>query len=105
MLCYNDINESIQVRRMTMKNVNGYGIMNDDMSFIDAAREETETLRDIRVMRAERSERGWRLKYVALDDDYPVATIERRLSRLAGESVRMINLHYDFDTTARLLYA
>lgn len=88
-----------------MKNSYGYGILHDDMSFIDAAREETESLRDIRVMRAERSERGWRLKYVALDDDYPVAAIERRLSRLAGEAVRMINLHYDFDTTARLLYA
>ena len=90
---------------MIMKSGYGYGILNDDMSFIDAAREETETLKDIRVMRAERGERGWRLKYVALDDDYPVAAIERRLSRLAGEAVRMINLHYDFDTTARLLYA
>ena len=88
-----------------MKNGYGYDIVHDYMSFIDAACEETETLRDIRVMRAERSEFGWRLKYVALDDDYPVAAIERRLSRLAGETVRMINLHYDFDTTARLLYA
>lgn len=88
-----------------MKNTYGYGTLHDDKSFIDAAREETENLRDIRVMRAERGERGWRLKYVALDDDYPVAAIERRLSRLAGEAVRMINLHYDFDTTARLLYA
>ena len=90
---------------MIMKSGYGYGILNDNMSFIDAAREETETLKDIRVMRAERGERGWRLKCVALDDDYPVAAIERRLSRLAGEAVRMINLHYDFDTTARLLNA
>ena len=70
-----------------------------------AAREVIGGKRDLRVMRAERSESGWRLKYVALDDDYPVAAIERSLSRLVGEAVRMINLHYDFDTSARLSYA
>ena len=82
-----------------------YGASAGNTNLFDAARQETEVLKDLRVMRAERGELGWRVKYVALDDDYPIAAIERRLSRLIGEKVRMINLHYDFDTTARLLYA
>ena len=60
---------------------------------------------DMRVIRAEHSERGWRLKFIALDDDYPVAAVERSLTRMIGERVSMINLHYDFDTTARLICA
>lgn len=72
---------------------------------IDAARRETVGLHDMRIMRAERSERGWRLKYITLGGEYPIAAIERRLTRAVGETVRMINLHYDFDTAARLIYA
>lgn len=72
---------------------------------IRAAREETRDLHDMRIMRAEKYERGWRLKYITLDDTYPIAAIERRLTRAVGEAVNMVNLHYDFDTTARLLYA
>jgi len=87
-----------------MNRQNGYGTT-PELTLIDAARRETEGMRDMRIMRAERGERGWRLKYITLDDDYPIAAIERRLTRAVGEAVRMINLHYDFDTTARLLYA
>lgn len=70
---------------------------------IAAASQETAALRDMRIMRARRSERGWLLKYVALGDDYPIAAIERSLTRKLGEAVRMVNLHYDFDTAARLI--
>ena len=70
-----------------------------------AAKQATADLRDMRIMRAERSERGWRLKYIATDDDLPVAAIERSLTRKLGEMVSMVNLHYDFDTAARLIYA
>ncbi|WP_407383163.1 hypothetical protein [Ruminococcus sp.] len=72
-------------------------------SVIDAANRETVALRDMRILRARRSERGWQLKYIALDDDYPIAAIERSLTRKLGEAVRMVNLHYDFDTAARLI--
>ena len=72
---------------------------------ISAARQATASMRDMRIMRAQRSERGWLLKYVTLDDDYPIAAIERSLTRAVGEAVRMVNLHYDFDTAARLIYA
>ena len=72
---------------------------------IDAARQMIGGMYGMRVMRAERGERGWRLKYVALDDSYPIAAIERSLSRRLGEMVSMVNLHYDFDTAARLIYA
>lgn len=72
---------------------------------IAAAQEETVNVRDMRILRAKHSDRGWQLKYIALDDDLPVAAIERSLSRRLGEMVRMVNLHYDFDTAARLIYA
>lgn len=72
---------------------------------IAAAQEETVNVRDMRILRAKRSDRGWQLKYISLDDDLPVAAIERSLSRRLGEMVRMVNLHYDFDTAARMIYA
>ena len=72
---------------------------------IEAARRATAEMRELRVMRAERSERGWKLKYISLDDTYPIAAVERSLTRAVGERVDMVNLHYDFDTAARLLYA
>ena len=72
---------------------------------INAARQATGGMYGMRVMRAERGERGWRLKYVALDDSYPIAAIERSLTREVGETVRMIDLHYDFDTASRLVCA
>lgn len=72
---------------------------------ITAAREAISSMRDMRIMRAERGEYGWRLKYITLDDSYPISAIERRLTRAVGEAVNMVNLHYDFDTAARLIYA
>lgn len=70
-----------------------------------AAKQETSSLREMRIMRARRNERGWLLKYITLDDEYPIAAIERSLTRKLGEAVRMVDLHYDFDTAARLIYA
>lgn len=70
-----------------------------------AAKQETSGLRGMRIMRAQRGERGWLLKYITLDDDYPIAAIERSLTRKIGEAVSMVDLHYDFDTAARLIYA
>ncbi len=79
--------------------------VNGTESVFAAAKQATANLRDMRIMRAERSERGWRLKYIAIDDDLPVAAIERSLTRKLGEMVNMVNLHYDFDTAARIIYA
>ncbi len=84
--------------------MNGTSIIKPEY-VINAAKEATGEMRSMRVMRAERGERGWRLKYVTLDDSYPIAAIERSLTRAVGEAVRMINMHYDFDTAARLIYA
>ena len=78
---------------------------NASENVIAAAKAETSDLRGMRIMRARRNDRGWLLKYVALDDDFPIAAIERSLTRKLGEMVRMVNLHYDFDTAARLIYA
>lgn len=72
---------------------------------VAAAKQETSSLREMRIMRARHGERGWLLKYITLDDDYPIAAIERSLTRKIGEAVSMVDLHYDFDTAARLIYA
>ena len=78
---------------------------NGTENVIAAAEQATASFKDMRIMRAERSERGWRLKFIAIDDDFPIAAIERSLTRMVGEAVRMVDLHYDFDTAARLIYA
>ena len=72
---------------------------------VAAAKQETSSMREMRIMRAQHGERGWLLKYITLDDDYPIAAVERSLTRKLGEAVNMVNLHYDFDTAARLIYA
>ena len=74
-------------------------------SIMYAAAQETSAMRDMRILRAQRSDRGWLLKYITLDDDYPIAAVERSLTRKLGEAVSMVNLHYDFDTAARMIYA
>ena len=74
-------------------------------SIMDAAAQETSAMRDMRILRAQRSDRGWLLKYITLNDDYPIAAVERSLTRKLGEAVSMVNLHYDFDTAARMIYA
>ena len=104
-LCYNKIvgtNNAYLKRRMTMLFERSFI---KPESIMDAAAQETASMRDMRIMRAQRSERGWLLKYITLDDDYPIAAIERSLTRKLGEAVSMVNLHYDFDTAARLIYA
>ena len=78
---------------------------NKPENVIAAAQEETVNVRDMRILRAKRSDRGWQLKYNAPDDDLPIAAIERSLSRRLGEMVSMVNLHYDFDTAARMICA
>ena len=77
----------------------------DTANIMDAAQKETGALGGMRILRAEHGERGWRLKYITLGDEYPIAAIERRLTRAVGEAVRMVDLHYDFDIAARMIYA
>ncbi|MBQ3285090.1 MAG: hypothetical protein IJH40_05560 [Ruminococcus sp.] len=79
---------------------------NTSENVMSAAKEATSDMRGMRVLRARRTERGWSLKYITLNgDDYPIAAIERSLTRMLGEAVNMVNLHYDFDTAARLICA
>lgn len=79
--------------------------MNETENVFDTAKQATASMRELRILRAEREDRGWRLKYITIDDGYPIAAIERSLTRQIGEAVRMVNLHYDFDTAARLICA
>ena len=55
-------------------------------------------------MRADRSNDGWQLKYITISDAYPISRIEENISEEIGETVVMINLNYDFETAAALLF-
>ena len=83
--------------------MNGNGTRPEQV--VSAAREATAALRDLRIMRAEHGDRGWKLKYITLGGDYPIAALEHSLTRAVGERVNMVDLHYDFDTAARLICA
>ena len=60
----------------------------------------------LRIMQAEHSDDGsWLLKYVTISADYPIAKIAAKVSSVIGETVVMINLNYDFDVAAQLIFA
>ena len=56
-------------------------------------------------MRADKADGGWRLKYITITDAYPIGRIAESISEAVGETVVMINLNYDFETAARLIFA
>lgn len=60
----------------------------------------------MKIMRAEKSNTGdWRVKYIAISDSYPIKEITQNISKAIGETVVMINLNYDFEIAARLIFA
>lgn len=58
----------------------------------------------MKIMRADKAIDGWRLKYITISDAYPISRIEENISEVIGETVVMINLNYDFETAAALLF-
>lgn len=59
----------------------------------------------IRIMDAtEMLNGGWIVKYISITNDYSIETIENRVSTLVGESITMVNLNYDFDRVAQLIF-
>ena len=60
----------------------------------------------MKIMRAEKANGGnWRVKYIAISDSYPIKEITQNISEMIGETVVMINLNYDFEIAARLIFA
>lgn len=59
----------------------------------------------MKIMRADKTDGGWRLKYITLSNDYPIGRIAENISEAIGESVVMINLNYDFELAAQLIFA
>ena len=59
----------------------------------------------MKIMRVDKGDGGWRLKYITISDAYPIGEIAESISEAVGETVVMINLNYDFDTAARLIFA
>lgn len=60
----------------------------------------------MKIMRAEKSNAGdWRVKYITISDAYPIREITQNISEAIGETVVMINLNYDFEIAARLIFA
>ena len=59
----------------------------------------------MKIMRADKADGGWRLKYITLSDAYPISRIAESISKAVGETVVMIRLDYDFELAARLICA
>jgi len=59
----------------------------------------------IRIMDAnEIPNGGWILKYVSITNHYSIEAIENRISAVVGESITLVNLNYDFDRAAQLIF-
>ena len=58
----------------------------------------------MKIMRADKANDVWQLKYITISDAYPISRIEKNISEEIGETVVMINLNYDFETAAELLF-
>ena len=59
----------------------------------------------MKIMRADKGDSGWRLKYISLSDAYPIGRIAESISEAVGETVVMIRLDYDFELAARLMFS
>lgn len=59
----------------------------------------------MKIMRADRADGGWQLKYITLSDAYPIGRIAESISEAVGETVVMIRLDCDFELAARLIFA
>lgn len=59
----------------------------------------------MKIMRADKADNGWRLKYITLSDAYPIGRIAQSISEAVGKTVVMIRLDYDFELAARLIFA
>ena len=59
----------------------------------------------MKIMRADKADDGWRLKYITLSDAYPISRIAENISEAVGEAVVMIRLDYDFELTAQLIFS
>ena len=51
-----------------------------------------------------RSEGGWLLKYITITNGYSIDALERKLTEAIGEPALMVNLNYDFDRAAQLIF-
>ena len=71
---------------------------------ITAATRVISAFEGMKIMRADKANDGWQLKYITISDAYPISRIEKNISEVIGETVVMINLNYDFETAAALLF-
>ena len=44
----------------------------------------------MKIMREDKANDGWRLKYITISDAYPISRIEKNISEVIGETVVMI---------------
>jgi len=60
----------------------------------------------IRILKAERNQnRGWTIKYISITNGYSIKSIENKITAAVGEKITMVNLNYDFDRAAQLIFA
>ena len=69
------------------------------------ASKEISSFEGMKILRADKTNSGWRLKYITLSDAYPIKRIAENVSEAIGETVLMIRLDYDFELAAQLIFA
>lgn len=78
---------------------------NSGNEIVTIAAEVISAFEGLKIMRAEKADGGWRLKYITLSNDYPIGMIAENISEVVGETVVMINLNYDFELAAQLIFS
>lgn len=60
----------------------------------------------LRIMKADKVPKGgWLLKYVSITNAYSITSIELQLSTVLGQPTVMVDLNYDFEKAAKLIFA
>lgn len=60
----------------------------------------------MRIINVSRNQSGrWLVNYISITNGYSIVAIENKISMIIGESIKMVNLNYDFDYAAHLIFA
>lgn len=81
-------------------------IDNRPREVVNAASDLISGFEGIRIINACRSlDGGWLVKYISITNEYSIEAIENMISKVVGEAATMVNLNYDFDRAAKLIFA
>lgn len=91
--------QKVRLRKPQVENINRSG------EVVKIASDVISVYEGIRIMEASETQNGgWIVKYVSITNQYAIKDIENRISTIVGESITMVNLNYDFDRAAQLIF-